>query len=64
MQYFYQLITNPRVNELLKNKTFSSISATCVGFLAILVERIVAALCMYQDSPTGDKDAKEGERND
>ncbi len=34
------------------------------GFLAILVERIIAALWMYQDSPTGGKDAKEGEIND
>ncbi len=33
------------------------------GFLAILVERIIAALWMYQDSPTGGKDAKEGEIN-
>jgi hypothetical protein len=52
------------VNELLEDKTFSSISAMGVGFLAILVERIIAASWMYQDSPTGGKDAKEGEIND
>ena len=49
------------MNELLEDKTFSSISAMGVGFL---VERIIAALWMYQDSPTGDTEAKEGEIND
>jgi hypothetical protein len=52
------------VNELLKDKTFSSISAIGVEFLAILIERIIAASWMYQDSPTVGKDAKEGEIND
>jgi hypothetical protein len=50
------------MNELLEDKTFSSISATKEGFLAILVEIIDAALCMYQDSPTAGKDAKVGEK--
>jgi hypothetical protein len=37
VQYIYQLITNPRLNELLEDKKFSLISATTEGVFSNLI---------------------------